>query len=299
MTLKEYPSFIPLELGLKPVFDEAFRKNPPSVSEFTFTNLYAWRKAYGFDVSLLDNSMIVRSSAGGQPRFLPPIGSPDIYKTVKKIMDESGASFMRVPGSAKPLFENDARLSIVHDRDNSDYIFKTADLAELKGSKYDGKRNLIKKFESEYEYEFIKLDGSNAGTCLTFEEEWCVTKECDRVIGLNNERNALKEIVANFSAFDLKGSAIRINGAIKAIALGEGLDQNTFVIHILKADQSLAGLYQKICRDFIRAECGGYEYINMEQDLGVPGLRKSKSSYHPAGMIDKYTIGPKGGSASS
>ena len=38
-----------------------------------------------------------------------------------------------------------------------------------------------------------------------------------------------------------------------------------------------------------RCNLEGFEYINFEEDLGVPGLRKLKESYMPVFMIEKYT----------
>ena len=37
----------------------------------------------------------------------------------------------------------------------------------------------------------------------------------------------------------------------------------------------------------------GYRYINFEEDVGVPGLRKMKESYGPEFMIDKYIVREK------
>jgi hypothetical protein len=32
------------------------------------------------------------------------------------------------------------------------------------------------------------------------------------------------------------------------------------------------------------------EYVNMEQDLGIPGLRRHKSLWRPTAYLRKYTI---------
>ena len=42
-----------------------------------------------------------------------------------------------------------------------------------------------------YVYEYANLNSANAGECLDFEERWCVVKDCDKVDGLNNERQAI------------------------------------------------------------------------------------------------------------
>ncbi len=290
MNLIPYPEFRPIGISDKPMFDEALRNFPPRISEFTFTNLYAWRQIYKFGFSVLGGLIVLRSDATDSPRFFNPIGGGDIRSAISKILNDIGGSFIRLPDQTKALFDGDKSFSIAPDPDNADYLFKTADLVKLAGKKYDGKRNLIKKFRSEHNYEYITLNASNAEETFDFEDAWCSIKDCDSVEGLYNEREALREIIANFSNFKLMGGAIKFEGMIRAVAIGERLNSNTMVMHILKADPNITGLYQISMNEFLSAAASGFEFVNLEQDLGVEGLRKSKFSYHPAEMVKKYTL---------
>jgi len=290
MSIQPYPSFRPIELSDKPLFDKAFSASPPEISEFTFTNLYAWREAYGITVSILDGILILRANKGAMPRFFNPIGSGDAKAAIERVSKETRGVFIRVPETTASLFDADGRFKVESDADNSDYVYGTRDLILLSGKKYDGKRNLIKKFKSTYTYDYASLDGSSAKGCLAFEEAWCSVKDCDSVEGLDNERRAIREMIAHFSDFALIGGAIKVNGRMCAVAIAERLNPKTLVMHAMKADPNMAGLYQAMLHEFLSRQGQSFEYVNLEQDLGVEGLRRSKLSYHPITMVKKYTL---------
>jgi uncharacterized protein len=290
MNISNYPLFVPLDIEHKSVFDSAFINMRPEISEFTFTNLYSWRRPYNFEVSMLDDFIILRASIGNKPKFFMPLGTKSAKEVMVKLLEGTKGVFIRLPEDVKSLFNDDDRFIIEQDRDNNDYLFKASDLITLAGRKYDGKRNLIKKFRGENKYTFIEFNASNISRCLDFEEKWCSIKDCDGVEGLNNERRAIKDMVENFFGFGLIAGGIEINSAIVGLAIAEKLNPNTLVIHILKADPNIQGLYQAMMNEFLEKNINGFEYVNLEQDLGIEGLRRSKESYHPVKMIDKYKI---------
>ena len=290
MDINSYPVFRPIEKRDKPSLDRAFRENPPEISEFTFTNIYSWRDVYKFALSAVNGLIILRSDEAPTPKFFDPIGRGDVKAVISRVLKDFGGAFVRLPGSAKSLFDDDSRFTAGPDPNNADYLYRANDLISLPGKKYDGKRNLIKKFKAAYEYEYIEIDGVIARDCLKFEEIWCAIKNCDNVKGLDNERRAVREMLANFSEFGLMGGAIKVEGVICALAVGERLNPNTLVMHMLKAEPDKVGLYQTIMNEFLSRKGRDFEYVNLEQDLGEEGLRRSKMSYHPVTMIKKYTI---------
>lgn len=289
--MESYPVFRPLVMSDKLIFDEAFSEIQPQVSELTFTNLFGWRSVYDLGISTIEEFLLIRSTKPAQNMYFGPIGCGDKPGVIRKILnDDPEAGFFRIPESTRELIEGDDFFTLSEDPDNSDYIFKADDLITLRGRKYDGKRNLIKKFRTVNKYEYLKIDGTNSMRIMEFEKKWCAIKDCDNTEGLNNERHALGEMAANFSGFDLRGGAILIDGSTKAIGIGEELNKNMFVIHILKAEPKIKGLYQTMMNELVANECGRYDFVNMEQDLGIEGLRKAKLSYNPIGMVKKYFI---------
>ena len=88
-------------------------------------------------------------------------------------------------------------------------------------------------------------------------------------------------MLSNFTSLQIVGGAIKMLGRVVAFALGEKLNPQTMVVHVEKATPGIDGLYQLINNEFCAHEAREVAFVNREQDLGVPGLRKAKLSYHP------------------
>ncbi|MDD5566122.1 MAG: phosphatidylglycerol lysyltransferase domain-containing protein, partial [Candidatus Omnitrophica bacterium] len=264
MKISTYPAFQPFTKDCKPLFDAAIALDPPETSELTFTNLYSFRNAYQLSIASLEDFILFRCDSLKTPRFFKPLGPGNPTAVIERVCRESYATFIRMPQASVGPFEGNGRFVIEEDRDNYDYLYKTEELVTLAGRKFDGKRNLIKKFKSSHIFEYMALDPDSMRKCLQFEERWCTIKDCDSVEGLRNERAAIREMADNFTEFGLKGAALMMEGKACAVCIGQRLNQDTMVMHILKADPDIPGLYQTMLHEFLKREATVFTYINLE-----------------------------------
>ena len=287
--IPEFPTSRELNLGDKPAFDGIFAAKPPQHSAYTFTNIFAWREAAHTTVSRLGDHVLVLYDLGDEMSCLEPLGEGAIRPMIDEAVRRSQRQmvFRRLSREAAAELEGSG-FSIEPDRDNWDYVYSAEDLISLAGRKYDAKRNFIARAKSAIDYEYVRMDAGVAADCEDFADRWCDQRECDTVEGLRHERCAINQMLSNFEALGIVGGAIRASGAIVAFSLGEALKDDTLVIHVEKADIRIDGLYQLINNEFCIAEARPYKYINREQDLGIPGLRKAKESYHPVRMIETF-----------
>jgi len=119
-------------------------------------------------------------------------------------------------------------------------------------------------------------------------EEWFRVRSEVESPSLRPEVDATAEAVEMADRLGLEGVGILVEGTLRAFALGERLNVDTSVCHFLKADPFLDGLYQLADREFNRCCFTDCTYVNREQDLGEPNLRKSKLSYHPCELVMKF-----------
>jgi len=68
------------------------------------------------------------------------------------------------------------------------------------------------------------------------------------------------------------------------------LTQEMGVMHFEKALAGIKGLYQYFDNICVKHLLKDYKYTNKENDMGLPGLIKSKKSYHPVMMIRSYEL---------
>lgn len=166
------------------------------------------------------------------------------------------------------------------------------ELIALPGQKYHDKKNLIRQLDKAADWRYRPMTPELIERTLPFQHDWCQERNCAENEGLLREHCATFRMLTNFTALGLRGGVIEVDGRLAAITLGEPLNADTWVVHIEKAMGGLPGLYQAINREFLRDAAADFPFVNREQDLGIPGLRKAKLSYNPVRLIKKYTILP-------
>ncbi len=293
----KFPDFKELGIEDKTIFDEYFKKYPPMISEFTFTNLFMWRHYYNFKWAMLNENIVIMASPEEESYFFPPIGSNKMKETVLECIAYSesigsGGIIKRVPENVAKLFSDGDKIKIELDRDNSDYVYLITNMIELPGSNYRSKRKSIKQFSREFEYEYHPLNQKMIPGCLELQEDWCNIRACWDDPHLAGEDKAIFDALQYASKLDFKGGVITVEEEIKAFTIGEQLNANTIVVHIEKGSQEreYRGIYALINKLFLENEWADFKYVNREQDTGEEGLRKAKMSYRPEFMVNKFTL---------
>ena len=249
MKVPEFPESREILLEDKPLFDSIFAARPPELSAYTFTNIFAWRRPHGYGLSRIGESTILCRRKEEAWFCLEPLGTADIRPVIEEAYRRVGGDsleFERIQAATAEQFTGDPSYEVTHDRDNSDYLYLTSDLIDLPGRKFDGKRNFMKRFKSQADYEYVRLSHLTMDECHRFSDYWCEERECHMIEGLREEYIAVYEMLSNSEALGIVGGALRVEGEVVAFSLGEALNPETFVVHVEKADSKFDGVYQTI-----------------------------------------------------
>ena len=183
------------------------------------------------------------------------------------------------------------KFNIVDFRDLYEYIYKYDDFVYMKGHNYYKKRNEISAFVKKYENRIIikSITKDDIENIKKLSHIWLTSK-----IGwelnehLHFENRALYKAFDNYDALCIKGVVIYIDSELAGFIIGTNSAINMFDAMIEKGNPKYNGIYKLLNREFPKLCCKNFEDINFEEDLGVEGLRKMKTMYHPAYYIKKF-----------
>lgn len=270
--------------------------------DLSFSNLCSWRFMYDTKFAIVDGFLLFKFYMNNQLAYMMPVGEGDLKKILEAIIDDAaseGKSFLMygVCNNMKDEIEKlmPGKFDFSSNRDYVDYIYLRTDLAELKGKKFQPKRNHANKFYKTYtDYEYVPITADRISECLRLEEEWCKANDCGQQNGLGNERKSLTYALNHFDELGLTGGILYVNGKIAAFTFGMPINHETFGVHVEKADTEIEGAYNVINQEFAKHIPEQFVYLNREEDLGIEGLRKAKLSYQPAILLEKNIARLKG-----
>ncbi len=295
--------FKPVELTDGTVFREKFSILDRRSCECNFNNLFFWSKVYDEQFTEIEGRLLVCAFAINEAMF--PVGEyftpAELAHIMKTLCCRRKLCVWIYDVPETYIDEHRAELeqyfTIETSEDYYDYIYSTRSLAELHGEKLNKKRNLIHQFHSEYPDARVEdLTARNASEVLRFalHINELLSAGTDT---LEDENGALHRTMNHFDELSAEGLVLRESGGkIIAFAVFSRTNCDTYDVHFEKADRDYKGSSQVINQ--LTAELlykRGVKYINREQDLGLPGLRRAKHSYEPEFLLKRYRLGPKKG----
>ena len=284
-------SFRPLNLADLPVIRPFFAMTKSRLCDCSSV-LAMWRGDFATEIAFGGDTLYVKQHYGGLPTFMTPLGG-DFFAGMETILAYCRAYSRKALFSAVARDELDAlrqRYPIIRAepmRDWYDYLYESADLIELKGRRFHGQRNHISRFDREHpDHAYGPL--TDTAAARAFLGRYYQKQPPADAIG-RFDQSLVYEVLERYGEYGQLGGVLTAGGEIVSVSIGEVVGDTLF-IHIEKADTGYSGAYQKTVNGFARLYGGGVRYINREEDMGIEGLRKSKLSYHPAALLEKYTV---------
>lgn len=267
--------------------------------DYAFANMCSWSFLYESEYMIMDNFLFVRFYVEEKGRkhlaYMFPIGNGDLKKAIEILEnDAEDMGYTLLILGVTPDSKNKINtlfpdsFTYIIERDYYDYIYLREDLSTLRGKKFQPKRNHINKFKKQYEYTYLPITPDIICQCMEVERIWCKANlnENDKE-DLAHENRSMTFAMQHFEKLELSGGAILVDGRIIAFTYGSPINRHTFGIHVEKADVNYEGIFSVINQEFASRIPQQYTYINREEDLGIPGLRQSKLSYHPVILLEK------------
>ncbi|WP_085536851.1 DUF2156 domain-containing protein [Massilibacteroides vaginae] len=265
--------------------------------DFSFANMCSWRFLYDSEYALSGGFLLIRFWIEEKSRlaYMFPIGNGDLKQAICTIEKDSLANghpllLLGVSPEAKELADKVFPEQFVYlaERDYFDYIYLREDLINLRGKRFQSKRNHINNFKKSYNYTYKPLTPEIVPQCLELERKWYKSNNTEEDgEELSNERRSMTYALQNYEKLGIIGGALYVDDKIVAFSYGAPINQDTFGVHVEKADINFDGAYAAINQEFAAHIPEFFTYLNREEDLGIPGLRKAKLSYHPTILLEK------------
>ena len=265
--------------------------------QYSYANLNLWGRQR---IAKLDGYFVLFSQFDRFSIYPFPVGSGDIRPVLDAIIQDARERgiICRLTGLTaadamhlEELYPGQFRFH--PDRDSCDYVYDISDLADLKGRRFQKKRNHINRFwQSHPNCTAAPITAENLPAVEEMVAAWYAARQAaDPNNDYHLEKQALRRAFANMDKLGLEGLVLTENGNILAMTMGSPLSENTFDIHFEKALDYADGAYPAIAQTFaahLRSKYPNLQYLNREEDMGIPGLRQSKLSYFPHHLVVKF-----------
>ena len=232
--------------------------------------------------------------------YLAPLGGGDIKAAFERLLTDAGqygkkVKFLSLTARTAAALEEalPGRFAFQEDRDLAEYLYRADVMAAFSGGALRRRRTQIHNFWKQFgsRASIADICPANFPEVLAFAQKWLeLNRETHDAHTLEREARMVENQIRHWDALRLSGVILRLDGETGGICYGTRLNDQVFDVIIEKADRRIPHSY-KVLRQEATKRCvaeTGCKYINLEEDVGVPGLRELKCGYKPDNLLRKF-----------
>ncbi len=181
---------------------------------------------------------------------------------------------------------------------DSDYLYRTSDLVQLKAHTYKSQRAAYNRFSRAHRIRVAPYRIQDRDGCLALCHRWVTQKDEIAMppVGASAEisqlmrREVIKShrvILQEYHELGLMGRIIWVDGSIKAYAFGYPRSREIFCLLVEVADRSVPGLAHYLFREYCR-DIQSYSFVNTMTDSGLPSVARTKHAYRPTQLVPNF-----------
>lgn len=263
----------------------------------SFQTVYLWSHVYGTRYALCDGWLFFRSEKNGLCAF--PFGEGDPAHALELLREDAHARgeklrFFGLLAGQKEWLEQryPGQFKYDNDRDGAEYLYEAEKLMTYAGKKLHAKRNFTNRFEAAHpDWRFEPITAENIPAVEEMHRRWVQQNEGNGEDGLHQEGCVVRRCLREWDKLGMTGGILWAEDQVMGFSIASMISDTVADINIEKAESEEPGAYPMVCREMVKLLLAQYPklvYINREEDTGDEGLRRSKESYNPVMLLEKY-----------
>ncbi len=231
--------------------------------------------------------------------YLAPLGEGDEAAAYENILADAAAhdrlaKFMTLTERSAERLEKlfPGRFDYLEVRDLAEYLYRVENMTEFPGGELRKRRMEVHTFWNTYgeRASVTRITPEDYPVCLAYEEKWLRDNlETHDAETLRRDARMIEYQMAIFEALHLSGVMLRIDGEVCGFCYGTRLG-DTYDVIVEKAERAVPHAYKVIRQESTRLCAQDCKYVNMEEDVGLPGLRALKMAYKPDRLLNKFIV---------
>lgn len=273
-----------IELSQKKQIEEIRESCGNNLSANTFNSLYLWQYQMDLSIYLTEDFFAVKCGERGSNTWFFPCGNEKKTESfIRNGMKSKDFSLCYIGEKDAEWLENNfaSEWDLIREAESDEYICRIEDYVGLAGGKYTGVRHKINRIERENSIKALPLSDETVNDALTVVSEW---EQLPHHIGNNQlvDGGVSNKAIAERKQLGIEGVVVYIDDKPVSVFAGFPIDENTIDALVGKClhDAPRGFVYYAI-REYLKQNLGKYTFCNMEEDLGISGIRLIKEELRP------------------